>query len=87
MKTDERNKDLETREETPDAPDSSGAQSPAHRQRRINVDCPVWMIESLDSEADRLGVARQSLIKVWLAERLERLPSQGERPVEPSEDA
>jgi hypothetical protein len=31
------------------------------------------MIESLDKEASRLGVTRQSIIKVWLAERLEQL--------------
>lgn len=40
-------------------------------QKRVNVDFPVWMIESLDKEASRLGVTRQSIIKVWLAERLE----------------
>jgi hypothetical protein len=42
-------------------------------QRRVNVDFPVWMIESLDREAARLGVPRQSLIKVWIAEQLEKL--------------
>lgn len=41
-------------------------------QRRVNVDFPEWMIASLDREANRLGVTRQSIIKVWLAERLER---------------
>lgn len=40
-------------------------------QKRVNVDFPVWMIESLDKEASRLGVTRQSIIKFWLAERLE----------------
>ena len=40
-------------------------------QKRVNVDFPTWMIESLDREASRLGVTRQSIIKVWLAERLE----------------
>ena len=40
-------------------------------QRRVNVDFPAWMIDSLDREAERLGVTRQSIIKVWLAERLE----------------
>lgn len=40
-------------------------------QKRVNVDFPIWMIESLDKEASRLGVTRQSIIKVWLAERLE----------------
>ncbi len=41
-------------------------------QRRVNVDFPAWMIESLDHEAARLGVTRQSIIKVWIAERLEQ---------------
>jgi hypothetical protein len=45
---------------------------PAQEQRRVNVDFPLWMIESLDREARRLGVTRQSIIKVWIAERLER---------------
>ena len=42
-------------------------------QKRVNVDFPAWMIESLDRDADRVGVTRQSIIKVWLAERLEEL--------------
>ncbi len=51
------------------------ARRPGLEQRRVNVDIPVWMIESLDREAARLGVPRQSLVKLWLAERLERLRS------------
>ena len=47
------------------------ARRPGVEQRRVNVDFPVWMIESLDREARRLGVTRQSIIKVWIAERLE----------------
>ena len=39
--------------------------------KRVNVEFPAWMIESLDREAGKLGVGRQSIIKVWLAERLE----------------
>lgn len=46
------------------------ARRPGRLQRRVNVDFPVWMIESLDAEAGRLGVTRQSVIKVWIAERL-----------------
>ena len=38
--------------------------------KRVNVDFPSWMIHSLDKEADRLGVTRQSIIKVWISERL-----------------
>lgn len=45
---------------------------PNQTQKRVNVDFPTWMIESLDREASRLGVTRQSIIKVWLAERLEQ---------------
>ena len=40
--------------------------------RRVNVDFPAWMVASMDREADRLGISRQALIKVWIAERLER---------------
>ncbi len=52
--------------------DLTRARRPGQEQRRVNVDFPVWMIESLDREARRLGVTRQSIIKVWLADRLER---------------
>jgi hypothetical protein len=52
--------------------DLTNARRPGAEQRRVNVDFPVWMIESLDREARRLGVTRQSIIKVWLAERLEQ---------------
>ncbi len=55
--------------------DIAKAQRPLQKQRRINVDFPDWMIESLDKEASRLGVTRQSIIKIWLAERLEQLAS------------
>ncbi|WP_350283631.1 type II toxin-antitoxin system BrnA family antitoxin [Nitrosomonas sp.] len=55
--------------------DISKARRPLQKQRRVNVDFPDWMIESLDKEASRLGVTRQSIIKVWLAERLEQLTS------------
>ncbi len=40
-------------------------------QKRINVDIPQWMIDALDNEAKRIGVTRQSIIKLWLAERIE----------------
>jgi hypothetical protein len=48
---------------------------PLQEQRRVNVDFPAWMLDSLDREAGRLGVTRQSVIKVWLAERLEQIAS------------
>ena len=54
--------------------DTSKAKRVLQEQKRVNVDFPTWMIESLDREAGKLGVTRQSIIKVWLAERLEALP-------------
>jgi len=51
--------------------DLSKAKRVLQTQRRVNVDFPAWMVDSLDREASRLGVTRQSVIKVWLAERLE----------------
>ena len=51
--------------------DLAKARRPGEEQRRVNVDFPEWMIELLDREARRLGVTRQSIIKIWIAERLE----------------
>ena len=51
--------------------DLSTIKHPNQAQKRINVDFPIWIIDSLDKEASRVGVTRQSIIKVWLAERLE----------------
>jgi hypothetical protein len=63
--------------------DVSKAKRVLQEQKRVNVDFPTWMIESLDREAGKLGVTRQSVIKVWLAERLEKAaatyPSSGTR--------
>ena len=53
--------------------DLSKAERVSQEQKRVNVDIPVWMLNALDHEASRLGVTRQSIIKVWLAERLEHL--------------
>ena len=50
--------------------DLSTARRANQEQKRINVDFPVWVVESLDREAARIGVTRQSIIKVWLVERL-----------------
>ena len=55
--------------------DLSKTKRPNQTQKRVNVDFPTWMIDSLDKEASRLGVTRQSIIKVWLAERLEHSTS------------
>lgn len=52
--------------------DVSKAARPGRTQKRVNVDLPTWMVTSLDEEARRLGITRQSIIKVWLAERLKK---------------
>ena len=59
--------------------DVSRARRVLQEQKRVNVDFPTWMIESLDREAGKLGVTRQSIIKVWLAERLEKSASNKSR--------
>jgi hypothetical protein len=51
--------------------DLSTIKRPNQTQKRINVDFPSWVIDSLDREASRIGVTRQSIIKLWLVERLE----------------
>ena len=53
--------------------DLEKAKRPILEQRRINVDLPIWMVDSLDRESTRLGVTRQSVIKVWLDEKLRDL--------------
>lgn len=55
-----------------DALDLSKVSRPDLEVRRVNVDLPEWMIRSLDQEARRLGVTRQAIIKVWMADRLEK---------------
>ena len=55
--------------------DLSKAKRVQQAQKRVNVDFPTWMIDSLDREASKMGVTRQSVIKVWLAERLEATTS------------
>jgi hypothetical protein len=53
--------------------DLSKLKRPKREQKRVNVDFPLWMVDLLDKEAKRLGVPRQSIIKVWVAERLEKV--------------
>lgn len=55
--------------------DLSTIKRPNQIQRKVNVDFPAWMIDSLDKEASRIGVTRQSIIKIWIAERLEKTAS------------
>lgn len=70
MKTDEFDRRFDAGEDITAELDMSTLRRPGREQRRVNVDFPSWMVESLDQEAKRLGVTRQSIIKVWIAERL-----------------
>ena len=71
MSTEEFDERFDAGEDVTSALDLSAAHRPGLEQRRVNVDFPSWMIEKLDREAKRLGVTRHSVIKVWIAERLE----------------
>lgn len=71
MKAKEFDKKFESGEDITKYLDLSKARRPEQEQRRVNVDFPVWMIHSLDKEAKRLGVPRQSLIKVLVAEHFQ----------------
>jgi hypothetical protein len=75
MKAEEFDRRFDEGEDVTDVLDPTAARRPGQEARRVNVDFPVWMIESLDREAKRLGVTRQSVIKVWIAEKLDRRAS------------
>jgi hypothetical protein len=75
MKAKKFDSEFDSGKDVTDVLDIPKARRPLQKQRRVNVDFPDWMIESLDREASRLGVTRQSIIKVWLAERLEQTAS------------
>ena len=75
MKAKKLDRDFDSSKDITKSLDLSKARRPNQEQRRVNVDFPTWMIDSLDREAGRLGVTRQSVIKMWLADRLEKLAS------------
>lgn len=75
MKAKEFDRKFDAGEDVSDELDLSGARRPRQAQKRVNVDFPDWMLEQLDKEARRLGVTRQSIIKIWLSERLEQVAS------------
>ncbi|MEW6030739.1 MAG: type II toxin-antitoxin system BrnA family antitoxin [Chloroflexota bacterium] len=72
MKASEFDKKFDANENVLDELDLNSARRPAQGQKRVNVDFPIWMITALDREARRMGVTRQSIIKMWLAERLQQ---------------
>jgi hypothetical protein len=70
---------FDTGEEVVDQLDLGKARRVGTAPKRVNVDFPAWMVDSLDREARRLGVTRQSLIKLWLADRLAEAVAAGKR--------
>ena len=71
MKAKEFDKKFDQGEDVTPFLDRARARRPGQELKRVNVDFPLWMIESLDREAKRRGVTRQSIIKMWLADKLE----------------
>lgn len=76
MKTREFDKEFDSGKDITDLLDLSAARRPLLDSKRVNVDFPAWMVDSLDQEARRVGVTRQSIIKMWLAERLEQVAAE-----------
>jgi hypothetical protein len=70
MKASEFDKKFDTGEDITALLDLEQARRPGLAAKRVNVDFPAWMVQSIDREARKLGVTRQSLIKMWLADRL-----------------
>jgi len=63
--------------------DLSTIRRPNLEARRVNVDFPAWVVDGLDREAARLGVTRQSVIKMWIAEKLGSRPQASCQPIHP----
>jgi hypothetical protein len=70
MKAKEFDKKFDNGEEVTDNLELTNAYRPGHASKRVNVDFPEWMIRLLDRESKRLGITRQSIIKIWIAEKL-----------------
>lgn len=72
MKADELDNKFDSGADITEYLELTEARRPGQEQKRVNVDFPIWMVRSLDKEAKRLGVPRQSLIKVLIAQHLEK---------------
>jgi len=75
MKAEDLDKQFDKGENITEHLDLTKKRRPGQDSKRVNVDFPEWMLHSLDKEAKRLGVPRQSIIKIWIAERLKELSS------------
>lgn len=73
MKANDFDKKFDEGQDISDLLDLTKAQRPDLINKRINVDFPVWMVQLMDKESKRLGVTRQSIIKIWIAEKLKEV--------------
>nr|WP_105438107.1 CopG family antitoxin [Neorhizobium sp. T25_13] len=71
MTAEEFDKKFDDGEDISEYVDWSKVTRPGLEPKRVNIDFPTWVVNGLDQEAQRLGVTRQSLVKLWIAERLE----------------
>ncbi|MBU1171203.1 MAG: BrnA antitoxin family protein [Proteobacteria bacterium] len=71
MKAKDLDKMFDNGQDVLDQVDLSKATRPNQKQKRVNVDFPIWMIQALDKESKRIGVPRQAIIKMWLSERIQ----------------
>ncbi|HIJ91401.1 MAG: hypothetical protein OEV89_12090 [Desulfobulbaceae bacterium] len=71
MKATEFDKQFEAGEDITTSLELSKARRPEQESKRVNIDFPVWVVQRVDKEARRLGVSRQALLKIWVAERIE----------------
>ncbi len=70
MKAEEFDEKFEAGENLTKELDFSKARRVNQIPKRVNIDFPIWVVEELDKEAGRLGITRQALVKVWIAEKL-----------------
>lgn len=70
MKAQEFDKKFEAGDDLTDDLDFSKARRVNQQSKRVNIDFPIWVVEGLDKQAKRLGITRQALVKVWIAEKL-----------------
>ena len=70
MKANEIDKKFDNNEDVLENFELSSTTRPNYTSKRVNVDFPLWMVQSLDHESRRLGITRQSLLKMWVADRI-----------------
>jgi len=70
MKAEELDKKFDAGEDVLEYFDTENIERPNEKQKRINVEFPIWMLDGLDRKAKHMGINRQAVIKMWIAEKL-----------------